>query len=137
MTNRVVGTPEFEAKQLFDLNNDEDLFEYFFEDASPPYGVSKDDYLKELRKEFYKLKKEEAKRLLGLKQEIIYYQYEFPDGQIFNWLITNGTLRQRDRDLREMRISPLYNLLKKFPDTKPKKNNDESYFKTNKNAIYL
>ena len=69
MSKRVVGLPIFEAKKLFDSSDDADLFEYFFEDASPPDGVSKDDYLKELRKEFYKLKLEEARRLLGLPQE--------------------------------------------------------------------
>ena len=30
MSKRVVGSPKFEAKQLFDSINDGDLFEYFF-----------------------------------------------------------------------------------------------------------
>ena len=83
MSKRVVDSPEIEAKELFYSSDDNDLCEYFFEDASPPDGVSKGDYLKELKREFYKLKKEEARRLLGLDQEIIYYYYEFPDGQVF------------------------------------------------------
>ena len=41
----------------------------FFEDVSPPEGLTKEDYLKELEKEFYKLKIEEAKRLLGLPKK--------------------------------------------------------------------
>ena len=69
MSKRVVGSPKFEAKQLFDSSDDGNLFEYFFEDASPPDGVSKDDYLKELKKEFYKLKIEEARRSLGLPKK--------------------------------------------------------------------
>ena len=66
MSKRVVGTPKFEAKQMFDSIDDGDLFEYFFEEAIPPDGISKENYLKELEKEFYKLKREEARRLLGL-----------------------------------------------------------------------
>ena len=61
MSKRVVGSPRFEAKQLFDSSDDGDLFEYFFEDARPPDCISEDDYLKEFRKEFYKLKLEEAR----------------------------------------------------------------------------
>ena len=68
MSKRVVDTPEIEAKELFDSSNEGEgyLFEYFFEDASPPDGVSKEDYLKELSREYYKLKREEARRFLGL-----------------------------------------------------------------------
>ena len=69
MSKRVVGSPKFEAKQLFDSIDDGDLFEYFFEDAIPPDGISKEKYLKELEKEFYKLKREEARRLLGLPKK--------------------------------------------------------------------
>ena len=69
MSKRVVDSPEIEAKELFYFNDDNDLFEYFFENASPPDGVSKDDYLKELKPEYYKLKVEEAKRLLGLDKK--------------------------------------------------------------------
>ena len=53
MSKRVVGTPEFEAKQLFnDYIDTLPLFEYFFEDASTPDGITKEDYLKELKKCF-------------------------------------------------------------------------------------
>ena len=136
MSKRVVGTPEFEAKQLFDSINYGDLFQYFFEDASPPDGVSKYDYLKELRKEFYKLKIEEAKILLGLPQEIIYYYYEFPDGQVFEGRIGYGTLETRDKEHRTCSISPVYNHLKRFPDTKPKLLTNDTHYKT-ENIIYL
>ena len=54
---------------MFYSIDDNDLFEYFFDDASPPDGVSKDDYLKELKREYYKLKVEEARRLLGLPKK--------------------------------------------------------------------
>ena len=47
MSKRVVGSPRFEAKKLFDSSDDGDLFAYFFEEASPPDGISKEDYLKE------------------------------------------------------------------------------------------
>ena len=66
MSKRVVDSPEIEAKEMFYSSDDNDLFEYFFEDASPPDGVSEDDYLKELKREYNKLKEEEARRLLGL-----------------------------------------------------------------------
>ena len=62
MSKRVVESPEIEAKDLFYSSDDSDIFEYFFEDVSPPDGVSKDDYLKEL-------KVEEARRLLGLDKK--------------------------------------------------------------------
>ena len=62
MSKRVLDSPEIEAKDLFYRNRDNDLFENFFEDASPPDGVSKDDYLKELKIEYYNLKIEEARR---------------------------------------------------------------------------
>ena len=69
MSKRVVDSPEIEAKEMFYSNDDNDLFEYFFDDASPPDGVSKDDYLKELKREYYRLKVEEARRLLGLPKK--------------------------------------------------------------------
>ena len=69
MSKRVVDSPEIEAKEMFYSNDDNDLFEYFFDDASPPDGVSKDDYLKELKREYYRLKVEEAGRLLGLPKK--------------------------------------------------------------------
>ena len=65
MSKRVVDSPEIEAKELF-YSSDDDLFVNFFDDASPPDGVSEDDYLKELKREYYKLKVKEARRLLGL-----------------------------------------------------------------------
>ena len=42
------------------------LFEYFFESYRPPDGISEEDYMKELNEEYLKLKREEARRLLGL-----------------------------------------------------------------------
>ena len=69
MSNRVVNTPKIEAKELFlQVREGESfLFEYFFESYRPPNGISKEDYMKELRKEYFKLKREESRRLLGLK----------------------------------------------------------------------
>ena len=59
MSERVVGPPEFEAKELFNEYIDTSpFFEYFFEDASPPDGITKEDYLKELEKCFFELLKE-------------------------------------------------------------------------------
>ena len=45
------------------------LFEYFFESYSSPDGISEEDYMKELREEYFKLKREEARRLLGLPKK--------------------------------------------------------------------
>ena len=69
MSNRVVNTPKIEAKELFlQVQEGESfLFEYFFESYRPPDGISEEDYMKELREEYLKLKREEAKRLLGLE----------------------------------------------------------------------
>ena len=69
MSNRVANTPKIEAKELFDQvqGGEVFLFEYFFECHSPPDGISRKDYIKELREEYYKLKREEARRLLGLE----------------------------------------------------------------------
>ena len=69
MSNRVVDSPEIEAKELFlQVQEGESfLFEYFFESYRPPDGISEEDYMKELREEYLKLKREEARRLLGLK----------------------------------------------------------------------
>ena len=68
MSNRVVDSPEIEAKELFlQVQEGESfLFEYFFESYRPPVEISEEDYMKELREEYYKLKREEARRLLGL-----------------------------------------------------------------------
>ena len=69
MSNRDVYTPKIEAKELFlQVQEGESfLFEYFFESYRPPDGMSEEDYMKELNEEYLKLKREEARRLLGLK----------------------------------------------------------------------
>ena len=69
MSNRVVNTPKIEAKELFlQVQEGESfLFEYFFESYRPPDGISEEDYMKELKEEYVKLKREDARRLLGLK----------------------------------------------------------------------
>ena len=69
MSKRVVDSPEIEAKEMIYSFDENDLFVYFFEDARPPDGVSEDDYLKELKREYYKLKVKEARRLLGLDKK--------------------------------------------------------------------
>ena len=68
MSNRVVDSPEIEAKKLFlQVQEGESfLFEYFFESYRPPDHISEEDYMKELREEYFKLKREAARRLLGL-----------------------------------------------------------------------
>ena len=69
MSNRVAYTPKIEAKELFLQIQDGEgfLFEYFFESYRPPDGISEEDYMKELREEYFKLKREETRRLLGLE----------------------------------------------------------------------
>ena len=69
MSNRVVDSPEIEAKKLFSqvIEGESFLFEYFFESYRPPDGISEEDYMKELKEEYFKLKREEARILLGLK----------------------------------------------------------------------
>ena len=71
MSNRVVDSPEIEAKELFlQVQEGESfLFEYFFESYRPPDGISEEDYMKELNEEYLKLKREEARRLLGLNKK--------------------------------------------------------------------
>ena len=71
MSNRVVDTPKIEAKELFlQVQEGESfLFEYFFESYRPPDGISEEDYMKELKSEYWKLKREEARRLLGLPKK--------------------------------------------------------------------
>ena len=71
MSKRVVELPEIEAKELFVSSEEGErfLFEYFFENASPPDGVTEVDYLEELKREYYKLKREEARRLLRLDKK--------------------------------------------------------------------
>ena len=68
MSNRVVDSPEIEAKELFlQVQEGESfLFEYFFESYRPPDHISEEDYMKELTVEYFKLKREEARRLLGI-----------------------------------------------------------------------
>ena len=70
MSNRVVEAPEIEAKKIF-LNiseGEEFLISYIFESNKlPPANYkSKEDYMQDLKKEYLKLKIEEARRLLGL-----------------------------------------------------------------------
>ena len=71
MSNRDVYTPKIEAKELFlQVQEGESfLFEYFFESYRPPDGISEEDYMKELKSEYWKLKREEARRLLGLDKK--------------------------------------------------------------------
>ena len=71
MSNRVANTPKIEAKELFlQIQEGESfLFEYFFESYRPPDGISEEDYMKELNEEYLKLKREEARRLLGLNKK--------------------------------------------------------------------
>ena len=71
MSNRVVDTPEIEAKEVFlQVQEGESfLFDYFFESYRPPDGISEEDYMKELKSEYWKLKREEARRLLGLDKK--------------------------------------------------------------------
>ena len=68
MSNRVVDSPEIEAKELFLQVQEEEsfLFEYFFESYRPPDHISEEDYMKELKVEYFKLKREAARRLLGI-----------------------------------------------------------------------
>ena len=69
MSNSVANTPKIEAKELFlQVQEGESfLFEYFFESYRPPDGISEEDYMKELKSEYWKLKREEARRLLRMK----------------------------------------------------------------------
>ena len=71
MSKQVVDSPEIEAKELFlqIQEGEEFLFEYFFESFRPPDGISEEDYMKELKSEYWKLKREEARRLLGLDKK--------------------------------------------------------------------
>ena len=68
MVNSVAGLPKDEAKEIFlQVQEGESfLFEYFFESYRPPDHISEEDYMKELREEYFKLKREEARRLLGI-----------------------------------------------------------------------
>ena len=68
MVNSVAGSPKIEAKELFlqVLEEESFLFEYFFEVCRPPDHISEEDYMKELKVEYFKLKREEARRLLGI-----------------------------------------------------------------------
>ena len=71
MRNQVANTPKIEAQELFlqVLEGESFLFEYFFESYRPPDHVSEEDYMKKLREEYLKLKREEARRLLGLNNK--------------------------------------------------------------------
>ena len=71
----------------------------------------------------------------NLSNKTIYY-YKFPDGQVFEGRIRYGTLEKRDKDHRTCSISPVYDHLKRFPDTKPKLLTNDTHYKT-ENIIYL
>ena len=64
MSNRVAYSPKIEAKELFTQVQEGESF--LFESYRPPDGISEEDYMKELKSEYWKLKREEARRLLGL-----------------------------------------------------------------------
>ena len=68
MSNRIVDSPEIEAKELFlQVQEGESfLFEYFFESYRTPDHISEEDYMKELKVEYFKLKRDYARRLLGI-----------------------------------------------------------------------
>ena len=72
----------------------------------------------------------------NLSDKAIYYYYKFPDGQVFEGRIGYGTLEKRDKDHRTCSISPVYDHLKRFPDTKPKLLTNDTHYKT-ENIIYL
>ena len=67
MSNQV-DTPEIEAKELFlqVQEGEQFLFDYFFKSYNPPYHISEEDYMCDLKEEYLKLKIKEARRLLGL-----------------------------------------------------------------------
>ena len=73
MSDRVVDTVEIEALNIFKqvIEGEEFLFDYFFEcDKEPPAKYkSKEDYMKELREEYFKLVRGRARRLLGLDKK--------------------------------------------------------------------
>ena len=69
MSDRVVDTPKIEAKELFSqvIEGESFLFEYFFESYRPPNRISKENYMKELKSEYRKLKREEAKEIVRFR----------------------------------------------------------------------
>ena len=71
MGKSVVNSPKIEAKELWNqaCEGESFLFEYFFELNTPPEGISEEDYMKELKEEYFKLKREQARRLLGLDKK--------------------------------------------------------------------
>ena len=71
MSNRVANTPKIEAKEIFNnvIEGESFLFEYFFESYRSPDHISEEDYMRDLREEYLKLKREEAKILLGLNKK--------------------------------------------------------------------
>ena len=71
-----------------------------------------------------------------IPNQIIYYYYEFPDGQVFAGRLSCGTLEQRDILHRNTYCSPVYKHLKRFPDTKPKVLTNDNILKK-ENIIYL
>lgn len=70
MSNKV-DTPEIEAKKLFAqvIEGEQFLFDYFFEvyRILPDNYKSKEDYMRDLKEQYLKLKIDYSKRLLGLE----------------------------------------------------------------------
>ena len=68
MVNSVAGSPKDEAKEIFlQVQEGESfLFDYFFESYRPPDHISEEDYMKELKVEYFKLKRDYARKLLGI-----------------------------------------------------------------------
>ena len=69
--SRVLDTPKIEEKELFNstIEGESFLFEYFFNCCRPPDGLTEEGYMKELKQEYNKLKREEARRLIGLDKK--------------------------------------------------------------------
>ena len=70
MSNRVVDSLEVEALNIFKqvIEGEEFLFDYVFEcDKVPPAKYkSKEDYMRDLKEEYFNLMRGRARRLLGL-----------------------------------------------------------------------
>ena len=66
MSNSVDKSPKIVAKELFLKVQEEEsyFFHCFFEANCPEDGITKEDYMKELKSEYLKLKSEEVIRLL-------------------------------------------------------------------------
>lgn len=70
MSNKV-DTPEIEAKKIFNnvIEGEQFLFDYFFEcnKVPPDKYKSKEDYLRDLKEQYLKLKRDASRVLLGLE----------------------------------------------------------------------